>query len=497
MVTNNLFNSRNLKILFLLTIVFIGSLLIGILSGLFSPVWVLAGIAALAFFFVLIKRPEIALLGILIATSSIIFEDQLPLLSIDIGSLHISDILLIVSLGLIALRWLIEPKFKIIRTPLDLPLLSFYGVALFSTLLEIQNGSVDKQFPLRETRVITYYLTFFIVTNLIRKKVQLRFLFNGILILSSIVAFAMVAQYIVGDKVQLFPGRVETMQNGNIAYTGVTRILPSGQSLVFLNFITLVALLAVNRTQPKTIITFLLTILAGIGVILTFNRNFWVGIGIALLCMLILFRFSDIRKLIMWAIFAIVLVGIIIPFGQVLINTQASNPVDAIIGRLSTLVNFDTLNEESLTFRYIETDYAIPQIIAHPILGMGLGSYYRPYDPRLDYGTNILRYYIHNGHLGLILDTGILGYMCFLWLSGLFIFRGLKFWRTIKDSEERAIFLAMVLTYIGIFVAAIVSPIFQQWCWTPVFGIMMGTNEVILRINHDNSSIAHILEKSN
>jgi hypothetical protein len=26
-----------------------------------------------------------------------------------------------------------------------------------------------------------------------------------------------------------------------------------------------------------------------------------------------------------------------------------------------------------------------------------------------------------------------------------------------------------------------VNPIFMQWYWTPILGIMMGTNEVILR----------------
>ena len=242
------------------------------------PLLVLAVLIAIYVFALIINRPEFALLAIIAATSSIIFEDSLPLLHVGVGSLHVTDVLLLGMVCLILIRGLVEPGYKITRTPLDLPLLSFYGVALFSTFFAFLNGSWDRQMAFRATRVISYFLTFFIVTNTIRKTGQLRFLINGILFIGSIVSFAMLAQYIIGDKIQLFPGRVEAMQTLNIAYTGVTRILPPGQSLVFLNFITLLALLAVNRTKPKVIIIFLLTVLTGIGVILTFNRSFWVGI---------------------------------------------------------------------------------------------------------------------------------------------------------------------------------------------------------------------------
>jgi hypothetical protein len=81
----------------------------------------------LLFLLILGKRPEIGLLGILIATASIVFEERLPLLSAGGISLHIPDLLLLGSLGLIAVRWLFAPEFRIVRTPLDRPLLIFYG----------------------------------------------------------------------------------------------------------------------------------------------------------------------------------------------------------------------------------------------------------------------------------------------------------------------------------------------------------------------------------
>ena len=70
-------------------------LLVGATSRWFSPLLVLGALIAAIFIYATLKRPEIALLGILIATSSIVFEEQLPLVSVGNISLHIPDIFLL------------------------------------------------------------------------------------------------------------------------------------------------------------------------------------------------------------------------------------------------------------------------------------------------------------------------------------------------------------------------------------------------------------------
>lgn len=459
------------------------SLIIGVTVGLLSPVWVLIGFGTICFLLALVNRLELALLAILVVKSTIIFEDTLPIISIGIGSLHITDFLMLALFGLVFFRGFIKPGLGFFRTPLNLPLLSFYSVMLFSTFWAIYNGSIDRVLALRGIRVTTYYLTFFIVVNLIQKKSQLKMLVNGIMILGTVVAVAMIVQYIVGDTVQLLPGRVEEASTGIINYKGVTRILPPGQSLLFLTFITLVVLLVIEKTQIKSIARIFNTGVLGIGVILTFNRNFWVGIGSALILLLFLIRVPERKKIAMWILIVVIITGITLPIISTYLEPRFTNQAEAFLERFATLFDINTLNEGSLKWRFIEIEYAIPQILAHPILGLGLGSYYRPLDSRLDKTNSYFRGYIHNGHLGLILNSGFLGYFCFLWLSFLFIWRGLRYWKTIQFSYERAIFLANTLTYIGIFVASVVNPIFKQPFWTPVFGIMMGVNEVILRLN--------------
>jgi len=141
-----------------------------------------------------------------------------------------------------------------------------------------------------------------------------------------------------------------------------------------------------------------------------------------------------------------------------------------------------------LQYRFIEISYALPQIAAHPILGLGLGAIYRPWDPRIDVNyyqptTWDKRTYIHNGHLWVILKTGILGYLCLLWLMFTFCKRGLQKWTEIPDTYLKGIVLSFTIIFICLFAVALVNPIYPDNFWVPILGIMMGTNEIIYRLN--------------
>ena len=117
-------------------------------------------------------------------------------------------------------------------------------------------------------------------------------------------------------------------------------------------------------------------------------------------------------KIVFWT----VLIGafILTPFLSVK-GGAVEKLIDGITVRMSTLFNPDTTKEDSLVYRYIENEYAYPQIESHPFIGLGLGANYRPVDRRVDYGPakSSLTYYIHNGHLWVMLKPG-LSDICFL-----------------------------------------------------------------------------------
>jgi O-antigen ligase len=461
-------------------------LLLGVASLWLSPLLVLGGVVAVFLALAMLKRPEIALLGILIATSSILSEDRLPVISIGIGSLHMPDILLVASLGLIVLRWLAEPDFKIMRTPLDWPLLAFYGMTLLSTFVGVLRSSVEIRAAIRAIRIVTYYLTFFTVTNLVREDCQLRLLLRGLLLLATIVAAAMVAQFVLGESVPVLPGRVETLFTQGKNYRGITRILPPGLSLVLVTFVTATITLVLGRFRPINALRFIQWGLLGLAVVLTFLRSYWVAVSIVLFLLAYLVRGQDRQRLIVGGLLVMSLAAIVLLPIFYEPESQAAKLVSASLARLGTLGSNKTLGESSLQFRYVENEYALQQVAAHALIGLGLGARYRPWDPRLDWknrdGSGFDgRAFLHNGHLWILVKSGLLGYLCLMWLSFAFLIRGFRHWRRIPDPQVRGTVLGFTLAYLGVLIGAVVNSTFVQWFWTPAIGIMMGVNEVALR----------------
>jgi O-antigen ligase len=223
--------------------------------------------------------------------------------------------------------------------------------------------------------------------------------------------------------------------------------------------------------------------LLGVAVILTFTRSFWVQAGLATLLLFFLIeggykkKFLFLSLIVLW----LAIVALAVVFSEP--ESRISRSVMATAERLFTLGDSETIEEDSLQWRYVENSYVLDQFLSHPLFGIGLGARYRPFDARLDQNTEEwdARRYIHNAHFWILLKTGLVGYVCLMGLSIVFLIRGFKYWPLISDSRFKAYVLGFTLTYLGVPLGALVNPIFMQWYWTPVIGMIMGINEVVLR----------------
>ena len=464
-------------------------LLLGLASSWLTLELVFVGLILILLAYAVLKKPEIGLLGILIATSSIIYEDQLPRISVGI-SFHVSDILLLGLLGIILLRWVAEPDFALIKTPLDLPIFVFLGISLLSTAIALYNTSdlsVEFEFARRALRVFSYYLTFFVVTNLLRDRRQLNFLLKSLYILATIVALAIVLQFVLGSSVQLLPGRVETLSTQDTAYEDITRVLPPGWSVVLVSFLVMLPMLVFEKASPKSWLKFIQICIFGMALIFTFLRSYWAVLSMAFLLMIYLFRGKDRKKIIGVGGIAVFLATMILLVISTDPGSRPAKLVTASFDRLYTLFDSGTFQgqDSSLNWRMVENEYAIAAIEANPWLGLGLGFQYRPWDPRIDRpdpeGDNYdFRRHIHNGHFWILLQSGLLGYLSLIWLSLAFLLRGFRNWRHIQNHRLRSVVLGFSLTYLAVFIAAVANSSFTQWRWTPLLGIMMGVNEIII-----------------
>ena len=429
-----------------------------------------------------VNGPGLALLGILVITATIGFENPLPALSIGV-TLQLQDVLLLGSLGWIAVQWLFVPGFRLVRTPLDLPMLTFSAVTLFSTLMSIVRASVDIDLAIEGIRIFSYYLTFFVVTNSVKQRTQLIFLLNGTFLLATLVAMAIIVQYVLGDSVKLVQGSVDPL---NKAFGTVTRIVPPGHSILLVAFVTSLCILVVERFKPMGLLRYLQCGLMGIAFLMTFLRSYWAASIVVLFFAASLLKGVDRRRLIGWGVVAMIpaVLALLVVFAAP--NLGLSKLVEASWARLSTVNRRAfTGGDSNYNYRRLENEYAFGAIAARPVIGGGIGAAYRPLDPRLD-GIDGNRIedrttFIHNGHLKVLLQAGLLGYLSLMWLSVAFLLRGYRNWRRVPDDRMRAVMLGFTLVYLIVLLAAGANSIFMQWSWISVLGIMMGVNEVIVR----------------
>lgn len=454
--------------------------ILGIATYKSSPLTMFLLITATALVLLVLRRPEIGLLSLVTITSSIIYEGWLPLVPLPGGlHLHVSDLVLLGLLAILVMRLLAEREFRYVHTPLDAPLFVFLAIGVVATILGMQNAT--EQLVLREIWSISYYLALIIVTNLLRTEDQLRNLLRGLFAIAMTVVVTMVAQFVLGDSLRLLPGRVETLSTGQVLYAGISRILPPGESIVFVTFITLTVRLVLNRFTPNRLFEFVACAMAAVAVMLTFNRNFFGGALICFSLLMLLSPARDRRRMLVWGLIAAICIVMVILPAVSVDNWPVLRLLQATWDRFLTLGSEGTLEESSVQQRAVEISYALPQIRSHPILGLGWGASYRPIDARLNWGEWAGRTYIHNGHLYILLKSGIAGYLAWVWLVVSFVRRGLVYWRGIPNVEDRAIVLGFTLTFIGLLAAAFTAPVFTGAYFTPLHGLMMGINESILR----------------
>lgn len=438
---------------------------------------ILGGIFVLA---VITKRPEIGLLIIVILTSSIVFEESLPLIPIGLGSLHISDVLLLYMLGTLGYRFISDRDFSFAKSPLNIPILLFLAISLLSAALAVVRYGIDFNDVARLFRMISYYLLFFLITNLITEKEQIKFLLKGLLLIATVVAAAMVLQAIIGESIQLMPGRIENAATFGSQFEAL-RILPPGQTLVFVTFLTAICTLVFVQDKPVLFSgTFYLIPLLGMGIILTYNRSYWVAAILGVMILLLITATEGKIRLV--ALLMVVLIfggSILAMFGGT--EGKLGATVDAVSTRFNSLFAGAELQQSGpVDDRRIENGYAIAQIQSHPLLGIGLGNDYRP---KIYGQDDKLTYYVHNAYLFLLTDTGIVGFLFYFWFYILFLIRAAKSWKGISDNFLKSAVVGFMISGIAILLMALVIPVFMEWFSIVVIAGMIGLTEALIRIN--------------
>lgn len=466
---------------------------------LFLPPLTVALLTGVAFLAVLaIKKPELALLGLLVIISSLFPDTAFPRINLIAFNLYITDILIVVFLFLIILRWLVDRNYPLIRTPLDIPFLAFCVWAAVTALYGYWMNDVPRYRMIPELRMAEYYISFFLFTNLLRTPGSLRFLLRWFFILATLVGVVMIVQYFLGYTSPILAGRVEvlvTSEQGRI-YQEVTRITDtSGEGLITMAFMLKSVMLFIDRLRIRKMADLIQWGIIGTGFLMTFNRTHWLMAFFVIGMTALLVGKQERQKLLYWSL-AVILLGVFL-ISAILILLPESGPATflrAFGGRLFSVTASDLYrdpNTSTLLWRNFEYEYGLPQVWSHPIMGLGLGANYRPLLMNVDGYWSDGRHFVHNSHLWVAMKTGLVGFFFYLWFLLGFVWHGLRSWRSVADVSLRGMVLGSALSILAIVIGANAHAITMSLYWIPVLTFVIGTSEVII-LRHSNHARGQI-----
>ena len=459
-------------------------MLVGVAAALLPPVLTAALVPAALLAWWMAVRPEMGLLLLMAITGGLINYDQLPYLSLGPISLHVTDLILLYLLVVAVIRLLIQRDFKYVRTPLDAPLLSFYALAALSVGTAIVQFHVQPNIAIREFRIVTYWLAFFAVTQLIRTPRQLATLFNGLVVLAVLMTAFVTLQMIV-PSLPLVRVSSETLVTAGRESAGVSRVWITGERLTYVMLIVAVCVALLTPAVRTRRVFGLVTAGLLVWLLLSFQRNYWFTTAVALGLLALVVKWPDRLRALRWGIFAalVLTVALSIPGNPLLPWAQAA------LDR-ATSVQADTLAyDTSAILRETEIQYGLRKVAEYPLFGVGIGNDYRPWIRRFDYfpgavTSHGLIWYCHNAYLWIWVKMGTAALLCFLWLCGTFVWRGWRRWARLPDPKWRAITLGFTLAFIGQMLSNLVAPNFIQNWVLIVFPMVMGINELQYKWHH-------------
>ena len=406
------------------------------------------------------------------------------------------EILTIVGLTFWAFRALGKERIKFTPSPLNLPILSFMVICIFS-LFWSDNPSISLfELPLFLTGPILYFVT---INNLYHKR-QIDNILTVILVIGALLGIYGIFQYQGID----FPfwgknvGRNQVFGLfGNVNYFAEYLIVPLSIA---------VALFFVSKNRFKKALLFFGILTMGTTLILTFTRGSYLGFGAALTFMFILFLLlrgigilKKYKKTILFLLIAVIIITLIFVIPNPLNKT--GTVISKIKDRIS-IAQFTQFN--SIARRIAIWKFSALMIKDHPLLGSGLGTFQynslRYQAVFFEQGQNRSIYpygfatKAHNEYLQFWVELGIIGFAIFIWLVITYFNYGIRYLKREKDKQKQG----TVIGLMGAVMAVLVDGMFGFPLHLPatifLFWLVIALTVIIIK-RQDGASDIYISKK--
>lgn len=382
-------------------------------------------------------------------------------------SLRPHDLALILLLGLAFVR----PKRRSWGGHTGLALAIFIGLIALSDLVAIKGGSTNLHDAITWGRPMFLLTVFYVIVRLFPSTEDRKTLLLGAAAVGAATGIVALAASVGGGvSAALEKAAPETIRMSESGEGGIERVRLPGLSIGYGMFWYTVTQIVAKRGYPRWGWSLLL---AGIGldIVVSFNRNMWIGITFGLLLMAA-FGGTFLRSRLAGGVgAAIALVAIVVIFGG---PTTDSKVVQPVVERGSTLLSpGKTSKESSLTEREKETKVALKTAKANPVLGVGAGSPFgmltKETNPSTLTGYVLVpQLFLHNQYLYLVLIAGVPGLFAFLFFLLTPVIAAAR--RAPRDPAITACGVGIAM----IMVSAVVAIYFTVENMTAVLGLLSG-----------------------
>jgi len=391
---------------------------------------------------------ELVLIGLLVFA-------PLAFGTVQVWSMTVVHLMTLVMLA----AWLIKVtalgKLRLIKTPLDLPILLFLGIAVVTTLTSIYPYASKIELY----KIINYILLYYLVVNNLKDSRQIKRIATLVVIVGTSLALYGLYNYFSGiekiytlDKKYYLGMLTSTYVNHNHIGGYFELAIPLGIGLMLAN-----QYLPGSRRRSKilpaafvSVLFIAATFIMITALVFTYSRGSWIGFlgSMIVLGMIISFRFKIFRdwsRLKKWGVLAVI--------GLIIISALLLMP-DKVKKRAGTMFKFQegkvTFNVKSTGGRLIVYENTLQMIKDRPILGTGLGTFIHAYPKYRNPGFRIFMNAVHNDYLQYAQEMGIFGLGSFVVLLVLFFKKNLSLLKNLKDKYLQSLTLGFLVSIIAI-----------------------------------------------
>ncbi len=348
----------------------------------------------------------------------------------------------------------------------------FLAMVTVSAGLAVSKGSASLTDAFNWARPLGMLTFFYVVVRLFPSPRDRRFLLTGAAVLAAatgLVALMVALGAGFGNELQALGGDAVAQQQGASA---IERVRLAGLAAGYALFWFAAVQVAGARGKGRFWWSLLL---AGIGIdiVVSFNRNMWLGVFIGLLLMATIGG-TVVRSRIVAAT-AVALAGfaLLAVFGS---SSSSDRIVEPVVQRGATIFNpGKTAKEDSLKDRARESDQAWATARQNPLFGVGAGASFGVIiNEPIDTGSFIIGFvpvpqlFLHNQYLYLLLISGLPGLIAFLVFLGSPLIHAMR--RIPRDPSIAALGVGIVL----IMISSVVAIYFTVENMTVVIGLLTG-----------------------